>query len=77
MKEFTIEDYTINSDLSVDIQYFFYSEFKEITFTQEQIEEVFEVSNLHEWLNEDFDQADCKKLLIHFTREYAQSRKEV
>lgn len=77
MKEFTIEDYDINSDdLSVSISYFFYGTLKDITFTKEQIEEVFEVNNLYEWLVEEFSQHECILLLKHYIREYSKNRKK-
>lgn len=78
MKEFTIEDYDVNSDdLSVTINYFFYGTLKEITYTKEQIEEVFEVNNLYEWLIEEFSQKECIIMLRHFIREYAERKQKI
>lgn len=81
MKEFLIEDFKVNEDSSVSIEYFFYSEAKEDTFTKEQIQEVFPESKFidiayNEWL-ENFEIVDCIALLKYFTREYAEKKKKV
>lgn len=76
MKEFTIEDFTINNDNSVDIEYYFYSELKQINFTEEQIKVVFK-NYSKEWLIEEFNQDHCIKLLKHYIREYAEKKRKL
>jgi hypothetical protein len=73
MKEFVIEDFVINSDNSIDIEYYFYSELKNINFNKEQIKEVFKGIS-YEGLHEEFNQDDCIKLLKHHIREYKEKK---
>jgi hypothetical protein len=74
MKEFTIEDYTITNENSVNIDYYFYSKSRFISFTEDQIREALNFSNLlqfEEYLREEFNSDDCEKLLKYYIREYA------
>lgn len=73
MKEFVIEDFVINSDNSIDIEYYFYSELKNINFNKEQIKEVFKGIS-YERLYEEFNQDDCIKLLKYYIREYKEKK---
>lgn len=73
MKEFLIEDFIIENNNSVRIEYYFYSEFSIITFTEEQIKDVFNTNSNNsweEWLREEFEVKDCITLLKHYIREY-------
>lgn len=73
MKEFTIEDFTIDFE-KLNIEYYFYSEFKQISFSKEQIIEVFGTTYLDEWFLSDFNQEDCIKILKYFVRDYAKKK---
>lgn len=82
MKEFIIEDFTINNDNSIDIDYYFYSEIKKINFTEEQIREVIDCQNIEnlgftltEYLHDIFSEDDCIVLLKYYIREYKDKRK--
>jgi hypothetical protein len=77
MKEFLIEDFTVNNDNSVTIEYYFYSEFKEDTFTEDQVSEVFKLKASYELLYEDFDQDHCIALLKHYIRNYAPKKQKI
>lgn len=76
MKEFVIEDFTVNSNNSIDIEYYFYSELKNTHYTKEQVYEVFRDKNIYLlFIDGDFSDIDCIKILKHYTREYVQKKK--
>ncbi len=78
MKEFLIEDFTIENDNSVKIEYYFYSEYKEVTYTNEEVRKVFIYpyeESYDEWLRGYFEVEDCIKLLTYYIREYKDKRR--
>ena len=74
MKEFVIEDFTINNDNSIDIEYYFYSEISTISFTQGQIQEVFGLQYGYDDFIQNLNQNDCVRLLKYFIRDYAKKK---
>ena len=79
MKEFTIEDFTINSDNSVEVDFYFFRKERHLTFNEDQIKEVLKFENsiqLEEYLREEFNSDDCEKILKYYIREYAKDFKD-
>jgi hypothetical protein len=73
-KEFVIEDFTINNDNSIKIEYYFYSQFEIVNYTKEELEEVFGSEDLDNWLREEFNQDGCITLLKYYIRDYAKKK---
>lgn len=84
MKEFTIEDFVVNNDNSVTIDYYFFSNLSNITFTEEELKEVLDYRNVEnlgfsftEYLHDIFNEDDCIVVLKYYIRDYAPKKQKL